>query len=234
MMVTRFYLELFVGILLAAVYICLMAARRRQGRVYKTPGPRNYFIRMVEALIWPAILLWAIQLLLNGTYLVAAYGMIGIVLIPALWFIMTDILAGLVLKLGENLQPGDNIQMDDGMAGQIVKTGLRSLHLRKDDAAVVMIPYSAISRKTIAKSRGSQTMVPHVFKITVPGNQDTVFYRDRIHEATLRNVWSAVDHNPQVQFLEETENLLTFQVTAYPVSPEHGIKIESALKKELS
>ncbi len=97
---------------------------------------------------------------------------------------------------------------------------------------IVWTPYSSIGRKPPAKSRTIETIAPYLFKISVARNQDPAIYRDRIREAALRSVWSAVNSDPRVQFLEETEDRLTFQVTAYPVLSEYGLRIESALKKE--
>lgn len=233
MKMTLGFAHIIIGFFLMIIYVSLIVNRRRQAHMFPNAGKsQGRLTRIMDALIWPAIFLWGVHLVFNGKYLAAAYGIIGIMLIPAGWFIMADVLAGMILKLGENVQPGDHIRLAGDVTGQIVKTGLRSLHLKKDDAEIVMIPYSSVGRNTLTKSRALKTLAPYLFKISVARNQDPPLYRDRIREATLRSVWSAVNSDPHVQLLEETEDHLTFQVTAYPVSPEYGIRIESMLKKE--
>lgn len=223
-----------IGILLLIFLVGLLISKNPRIKVFQNIFIfEKQLINIIGIFIWPAILLWAGHLMLHPKYILIMYGLLSIMVIPGVWFLITDFMAGTFLKVAENIKTGDHIQFD-GFSGQIQKTGLRSLHLKKDDAALVIIPYSSIAKKIVTKPQAPQTITPYICEIETSRKHEPATYREKIREAALRNIWSSLKAEPQVKLLKETENGFIFQVTVYPISQEWGVKIDSFLKNEFN
>jgi len=88
------------------------------------------------------------------TGLLAASGVIAIVLGLALQNTLGDVFSGVVLNLSKPYRPGDWVILDDGLLGQVIETNWRATLILTPDNDVAIIPNSVITKtKVINASR---------------------------------------------------------------------------------
>ena len=153
---------------------------------------------------------------------------IGIIIFSG-WFLIRDIIAGIILRTEENIKVGDLIRFDE-FTGRVQKAGIRCLHLKKDEDTQVIIPYSNITPKIISKILPSKTTDPYTFTLDVKKKIDLSAHKEKIRQAVLCTIWISLERSPYINLIKEQNSVLTFQVTVYPLLPEYGMKIENILK----
>jgi small-conductance mechanosensitive channel/CRP-like cAMP-binding protein len=87
---------------------------------------------------------------LNG--LLAASGLIAIVLGLALQSTLGDVFSGVVLNLEKPYRPGDWITLEGGMAGCVIETNWRATHLLTLANDLAVIPNSVISKARLVNT----------------------------------------------------------------------------------
>jgi small-conductance mechanosensitive channel len=97
--------------------------------------------------------------------LLAASGVIAIVLGLALQSTLGDVFSGIVLNLAKPYHPGDWIILDGGMQGSVIETDWRATHILTPDNDLAIIPNSIIAKTKLINA--SQPMRAHGLTIVV-------------------------------------------------------------------
>lgn len=97
--------------------------------------------------------------------LLAASGVIAIVLGLALQSTLGDVFSGIVLNLAKPYQPGDWIILDGGTEGCVIETDWRATHILTPDNDLAIIPNSIIAKARLINA--SQPMKAHGLTIVI-------------------------------------------------------------------
>jgi len=239
MITNSVWAALFFGSLLVIGLALFVLIKKTSGFTFKHRDPLKIIkgvkrlVRVFGPVFFLILLLWVIYLLFSHQqkYILYFYAATAGILIFGGWFIIRDIIAGIVLRAEENIVIGDCIQFN-AFSGRIQKLGLRCLELKKDEEAQVIIPYSTIAKTIVTRLTPSEMTDPYAFTLNVAKGSEPPVVKDKIRQSILRSIWISLKKEPQIQLLKEHEDAFTFQVTVYPIIPEYGLKIENALKKE--
>ena len=97
--------------------------------------------------------------------LLAASGIIAIVLGLALQNTLGDVFSGVVLNFARPYHPGDWVILDGGMQGRVVETNWRATHILTPDNDLAIIPNSIIAKTKLINA--SQPLQAHGLTIVV-------------------------------------------------------------------
>ncbi|MBU0995241.1 MAG: mechanosensitive ion channel family protein [Proteobacteria bacterium] len=174
--------------------------------------------------------------LLSGKYsghVLALFAVFAVILVAGGWSSMRDVLAGIFLRIENQISVGDYILLNN-LSGRVQLLGLRCLSLKKDDGPYVFVPYSTVAKEIVTRLPPSEQTDPYTFSLVVPKIAKPGAMREIIRKAALNLIWVSLKTDPRIQFLEEKEDGFLFEVTVYPVISEYGARIEDFLKAELA
>lgn len=103
-----------------------------------------------------AIVAYVFDIPVSG--LLAASGVIAIVLGLALQSTLGDVFSGIVLNLAKPYHPGDWISLDDGLQGRVIETNWRATQILTDSKDLAIVPNSIIAKaKLVNASKPTET-----------------------------------------------------------------------------
>ncbi len=133
----------------------LLTAFFRAALVFKRQ-PRE--TRFLQDVISGAIYIGAVLAIIANVFnmpvsgLLAASGVIAIVLGLALQSTLGDVFSGVVLNLGKPYHPGDWITLDGGLQGRVVETNWRATQLLTLDNDLAFVPNSVIAKARLVNA----------------------------------------------------------------------------------
>ena len=95
----------------------------------------------------------------------AASGVIAIVLGLALQSTLGDVFSGIVLNLAKPYHPGDLVILDDHLQGRIIETNWRATQILTDNNDLAIVPNSVIAKATLVNA--SNPTKAHGLKIVI-------------------------------------------------------------------
>ncbi|RBP18351.1 cyclic nucleotide-regulated small mechanosensitive ion channel [Roseiarcus fermentans] len=134
---------------------------KRQAR--ETRFLQDLFVGVIYAAAGLAIVANVFDMPVAGV--LAASGVVAIVLGLALQSTLGDVFSGIVLNLARPYHPGDWIILDGGTQGRVVETDWRATHILTPDNDLAIIPNSIIARAELINA--SQPMRAHGLTIVV-------------------------------------------------------------------
>ena len=191
--------------------------------------------QVIELLIWTVFGFWGLHMTLKDSdyYLFAILTASAVIVIWLSWFMARDFIAGFVLKLGDNYQPGQHIKLNE-IEGVIVKTGFLELILSREDGTFVKIPYSKISSAIHYKVQPRDKTTQYRFEIEIKKNSSIEDAKNRIKSAIMLSTGASIKLEPQIKLKEHTdESVWKFDVVAYALSPEYFQIIERNVRDAL-
>ena len=105
---------------------------------------QNLFVGVIYVAAGPAIVANVFGMPVGG--LLAAFGVIAILLDVALQSTLGDVFSGIVLNLAKPYHPGDRIILDSSTQGCVVETDWRATHILTPDNDPAIIPNSIIAK----------------------------------------------------------------------------------------
>ena len=136
--------------------------------VYKRP-PRE--TRLLQDLMAGFIFISAVLAVIANVFdmpvngLLAASGVIAIVLGLALQSTLGDVFSGIVLNLAKPYHPGDWIILDGGLQGRVIETNWRATQILTDQNDLAIIPNSLIAKAKLVNA--SNPTQAHGVRITI-------------------------------------------------------------------
>lgn len=172
----------------------------------------------------------AVQQLLgaHGGAMPIALGLVALGLGSVLWWPLRDLVAGVFLRAGNVVRPGDEVEVA-GVAGQVERMGYRSMVVLAPHGEVVL-PYAAMARIAIVRSRASQGTTTHVFKVEKEGDTDAMALRRAVTEGAMQCHWASVCRPPRIRGLEGG----ALEVVVYAVGEGFGPAIEAAVRARVA
>ncbi len=212
-----------VGVLLALSRLTTLVPMRRDRR----EGVERA-VPVVGLLLVLPYLLFALRALLHDTGQVQALTFLAFVALGLLsaWFVVRDLVAGVVLKAGRICSLGDRLVVGE-LEGRVARMGVRTLTLETSQGEEALVPYSALSRSTVVRTPAVEGVAPHVFRVRTPPDVSVADARRAVLEAALCAHWASVVRKPQIKPLGKQ----IYEVTVFALNGDYAMDVESAVLK---
>ena len=182
-----------------------------------TSGSATIFVSITRVVVWTIgglVLLNSLGVAI--TPLLTALGVGGLAVALALQDTLSNLFAGVHILASRKVQPGDFIQLDNGMQGYVVDTNWRSTIIRQLPNNILVVPNA-----TVASSIVTNYHLPeHEISVTVPCRVSYESDLDRVEQVTIevgqevmQEVKGAVpEHEPTVRYTTFGDSGISFNV----------------------
>lgn len=198
-------------------------------RLHISPGIRYYFtvvLPIAELLTWLGFTVWCIRLMYeSGLYviLIALSAILILLFIPS-WFLIRDLIYGIVLVFQRKIELNTRIKIGE-MAGKVVKIGYFTFDVKSNDGSIETIPYSKIQSKVISKSGENINLEKQLIVLTIPAQDDIDESLERLRMTLLNSPWVAASHEPIVKKVVRENDMLIIEVFVYLLKKEYVEKV---------
>jgi small-conductance mechanosensitive channel len=182
-----------------------------------TSGSATIFVSITRVVVWTIgglVLLNSLGVAI--TPLLTALGVGGLAVALALQDTLSNLFAGVHILASRKVQPGDFIQLDNGMQGYVVDTNWRSTIIRQLPNNILVVPNA-----TVASSIVTNYHLPELeLSVTVPCSVSYESDLDHVERVTvevgqevMQEVKGAVpDHEPTVRYNTFGGSAISFNV----------------------
>ena len=188
---------------------------------------------VIEASLWLFYAVWAVGAIFKeGLYYNTALMMILAIAVSLVsWFAIRDWIAGIVLKIQDAYEDGQEISIRN-IQGTIRRVGHLALEIELPEGEQIKIPYSQISGQIRGRSRPDTTSNHHRFEIEIKREIPLSEAQEQLRNAILNSPWSAFDREPQIKLLNETAAHYLFEAIVYAPGVGCGQAIEEDVKEQ--
>ncbi|MGB3851452.1 MAG: hypothetical protein WA958_15900 [Tunicatimonas sp.] len=196
----------------------------------------SYLLMGVELLVWTGWLFWVVRQLVHHPA-VYAYFTVGIAFLGMgllTWFLLRDVVAGIIFKLQHNLKTNQWVRVGSpdaptNRSGRLLRLGITSLVLESAGERV-KIPYTQLINEAVSRSELSEVVEPFNFLLRVPTTQSKSAWMDTLRHQVLQLPWASARRAPLVQWESDDERFHTFNLRVYSLNARHALLIESHLR----
>ena len=218
-----------------AVFIGLKALGigiRRLAKIFPDWKIRMNFYAVFEFLIWIAFIFWSVDYLFRNLFFFRYLIMLMILVLGVFfsWYLINDMIAGIVFKVKHNLKSGTYIRTGK-YAGEIRSMHLTGIQIRTDDGHLIRIPYARLNQEVILELSHAGSYEEHLVQIWVYNTISRAEAEKQIYETIINSPWSILKENPSVHFIKQDENENVFEAVMYLLDVKYLNFIEIALKK---
>jgi small-conductance mechanosensitive channel len=182
-----------------------------------TSGSATIFVNITRVIVWSIgalVLLDSLGIAIAP--LLTALGVGGLAVALALQDTLSNLFAGVHILTSRKVQPGDFVQLDNGMQGYVVDTNWRNTIIRQLPNNILVVPNSTVASSivtnyhlpehemsvTIACGVSYESDLEHVERVTVD-----------VGRAVMLEVAGAVpEHEPTVRFTDFGGSSVNFNV----------------------
>ena len=196
----------------------------------------SYLLMGVELLVWTGWLFWVIRQLVHNPA-VYAYFTVGVAFLGMgllTWFLLRDVVAGIIFKLQHNLKLNQSVRVGrsdapSNRSGRLLRLGITALVLESAGERI-KIPYTQLINEAVARSEVSDVVEPFDFTLRVPTTQTKSQWMDTLRQQVLQLPWASAKRTPLVQWQSEEGQYHTFGLRVYSLNARHALLIESHLR----
>jgi MscS family membrane protein len=184
----------------------------------KTQGSLEQFLPLIRQLARLLIYFIAFTFILeyfgkNITGLIATAGVASLAIALAAQETLSNMIAGLMLMLDRPFRPGDRIELDKGLIGDVIQIGTRTTRILNAENSVIVVP-----NKDLANSR----IVNHVFptprtvvnmEVGVAFDSDINIIKDLLKDILANKGSVLADPPPGVLFASYSSSALKISVS---------------------
>jgi len=201
--------------------------------IAKRKNEIRQFFQLLEILIWVIYSFWGLHVVLKDSYyyMLAVLSICAVILIWIAWFVARDFIAGIVLKLSSNYQPGQNFMLDT-IQGKIIEVSFLHLTILQEDGNRVKIPYSKISGSVRFESPDDNMSSQQRFELMVKNNQTMDEISNSIRRIILLTPGTSINKEPQIILKDNDGNSLKFEITFNVISNQFAQEVIEKLKKQ--
>jgi hypothetical protein len=196
---------------------------------------RSHIDRLLPAMeffSWLIFVFWALFYVLEDKtyfpYLI--YSLVIVLVLMFAWFILKDILAGMVYRFQNNHASGQKINLK-GINGKIKNFGITHIHI-DSSGSIVKIPYSKLNGEIISESSDSASNQSTIrISVRKPASIDKTIARLRF--LLLNYPWISPEAEPSIVCSSENEAEYIFDITANLRDESQGRRVEGYLKENM-
>ena len=193
----------------------------------------NFLLIGVEFFAWIIWLFWLLhQWVMDPVMYTDLTFSLALIMFGLLtWFLLRDMVAGIIFKLQHNLRSQQSIQLGD-TRGRLQRLGLTSLVLESASGEQCKIPYTRLINQTVTRYDASEVANSFDFQLQVPQSATKDVWLDRLQQQLLLLPWSSVKKPPTIYWKTEDANTFTFVIRAYTLNAQYAHRIENYLKEQ--
>ncbi|MGK7394754.1 MAG: mechanosensitive ion channel domain-containing protein [Candidatus Cyclobacteriaceae bacterium M3_2C_046] len=192
------------------------------------------FLPGLEFVAWLIFIFWGLDYLLKAKsyypFLIISLVIILTGLIA--WFLLRDIVAGVILRLQDGLVINQNIRFQH-ISGKIASLHLAHLRIVNQDGDAIKVPYSKISNEIIAEVAGKDDVDQVDLQIRLKKTFTREEYLERIRFLLLNAPWSSSKKPTFIQMKQEAQDYFLFSIKIHTLNTNHTALIEKYLKEKL-
>ena len=191
----------------------------------------SYLLMGVELIVWIGWLFWVIHATVNNRT-VHTFVTVGIAFLffgLLAWFLLRDVVAGIIFKLQHTLKINQSIRVAD-TSGRLLRLGMTALVLDNTSGEQIKIPYTKLINEAVARSEASDTIEPFDFSLSVSKSLSKERWIAALKQQILLLPWASAQRVPVVQWQREDETSHTFDLRVYSLNASQAQQIESHLR----
>jgi small-conductance mechanosensitive channel len=182
-----------------------------------TSGSATIFVSITQVIVWTIgglVLLDSLGVAI--TPLLTALGVGGLAVALALQDTLTNLFAGVHILASRKVQPGDFIQLDNGMQGYVVDTNWRSTIIRQLPNNILVVPNATVASAIVTNYH----LPEHEISVTVPCSVAYESDLERVERVTvevgqevMQEIKGAVpEYEPTVRYTTFAASGISFNV----------------------
>lgn len=183
-------------------------------------------IYRLEVLLWVLFAGFSVYRLISDNFTLGA-SLVVVVALAGFNF-WRDLLAGIIIKLENNVQIGDPVRFKE-YAGVISSMDRRSIQLKTDNDEIVFIAYRHLDKDIIVKRQAKGKLISSKIKFNLSGHNQEEMVK-RLEVWVYECPWTITGDEIPVQMIDG-ENVA---ITIYAVDAESLAKAELFIKSNLS
>lgn len=194
----------------------------------------NRIFPAIQIISWTAYVFWANGVFFKDReyYVPIVIGMALIVMVMVGWFLFRDVVAGVVYRIQNDLNIGDNIKI--GMiAGQIKSVHLTHIEIATDNGTTIKIPNTRLSQDLISGSTTPEGLEEFKIQLAFSKHLAKPEIEEKIKSEVANSPWCDYKNAPVIKLKDEDENTYFYDVVIYTLNHKHLRIVEKALKRKL-
>ena len=217
----------------AAVLIFLKIIRfliTRAERKYSYRKRLTKAFPLIDIIGWTVFVFWGTGFALRDRLYYPYIVIILVLIVSGLiaWFLLRDVFAGAVFRMGNEMNKGDHIETGN-VSGQIKTVHITHIEIASDNGQTIRIPYTKLNKDTVSG-------------LTAPGGTEEYKIRcsfekrflkpeieERINSIIANSPWCNYKNPPVIKLLSEDDNTYTYEVLIYTLNHQHHRIAENLL-----
>jgi len=178
-----------------------------------------------------AYLLWSLNELLGREpfYPVIVAVALAIVLLPLVWFVLRDLVAGVVFATKHPDVLGRRIETKN-VSGHVLKVGYTGLRVRTDEGQILSVPYARIVGRVVAEQSVQRSVDHFRFTLPIAGEDDAELLRERITREILLTPWVNLRLPHSVRLVRAGSDR-SVEVVFHCLNEQQAVLVEERLRK---
>ena len=231
----KILIVLLIGI---AVYLLLKVVNSLNKYInykYKKWTQKFNFAPALELIILLIYFFWANDFLFKNKsyYQYLVLSLILAVVILLAWFIARDFIAGIVLRVQNDLQTNNNIQFGN-LEGRIKSQHLTHLKIVTTTGQIVKIPYSRLNQEIISETSDSASIEEFKFKIRSKKTISRQDAEEKIRFLLINSPWSNYNKTPDIRLFSENDDFFVFEILVNVLNQKHILQLEKTIQEQIS
>lgn len=215
-----------------ALYLVLKAAGWIIFVFIRKTKVRTFFLRIVpvvEVVIWFSFSFWAFYQLFRDYkyYDFLAAGLVTVIVAITGWYLLRDIVSGIILKADNAFEPGQMIDTSI-INGTIKKLGFRSMQIVTGDGEEVCVNYTRLINENIKKPSESGKYIGRVINLKIDSKYPAEKIQDMLLKRMLELPWIISGNNIKVK-MTRAEDHYNAEIHYQSISPDMIIRTEENL-----
>lgn len=223
---------LLAGLLILALSFIFRIGLKRLLSRYPRWNIRANFLTAFEFIIWLSYVYWATDHLFREKFYFQ-YLIFAIIFIVAgflSWFLLSDIIAGVVFKSKHNFKRGSFISTGP-FKGKVIAQNITFIKLKTEDGQLLRIPYSKINQSVISEMPHTEASRKHILNLQISHEINKKEAESLIRLAIINSPWSNLKEEPAINFIKDDEESHQFEVMLFSTNLKHMKFIEIELEK---
>jgi small-conductance mechanosensitive channel len=218
-------LVLFVNIRIL-MYFTRIASKRTQ--------INKLLIRIIpvfEFILWTAYVFWAAYVLFEEySFLPALLAVMGFILSIAIgWYIVRDLVSGMILKTENVFETGQYLKTDFS-EGMIKKIGYLSLEMETTKGETIKIPYSKLSNQILIRPQKESSNKYALITLEISKKHNHTDIKEKLPKALNSTPWVIYSRPPEVIISQASEHYYSVEIRFVSFSDEQTSNLKKFLE----
>jgi small-conductance mechanosensitive channel len=185
----------------------------------------------LSLMAWLLYGIWAVNTLfpanVYATVLIVA--VLSIVVLLFGWFVLRELVAGIVFSARHPALQGNHIQAA-GCAGRVIRMGMQGISLRAEGGETVFLPYSALVGEVLVEHPPERSADEFRLRLAIPGDANGDAAADALKSQLLLSPWVNPVRGPSVQVSGSGRERVA-DVVYHCLSEEHALRVDELLRR---